>query len=111
MLKMADYFREGPETAKGSRQAQVEGYQRPQAEGAIDELTAKNEREILQNVDINFLFSKGYELGSSLIDMNRVYLVVDKIKELARRQAIDGSTDINYEELVSFLRDLDDDNQ
>ena len=41
--------------------------------------------------------------------MNRVYLVVEKIKDLARQQAIDGSKDINYEELVGFLRDLDED--
>ena len=50
----------------------------------LDQLTQQNEKEILKNVDINFLFAKGYELGKSLIDMNRVYLVVLKIKELAR---------------------------
>jgi len=38
----------------------------------------------LNNVDINFLFAKGYGLVDSLIDMNRVYLVMLKIKELAR---------------------------
>ena len=42
--------------------------------------------------------------------MNRVYLVVAKIKELARQQAIDGSRDINYEELVLFLQELDHNN-
>ena len=73
----------------------------------LDQLTAQNEKEILQNVDINFLFAKGYDLSESLIDMNRVYLVVLKIKELARKQAIEGSKDINYDELVQFLKDLD----
>ena len=63
----------------------------------------------MKNVDINFLFAKGYDLGSSLIDMNRVYLVVTKIKELARQQAIENSKDINYEKLVQFLKELDED--
>ena len=40
--------------------------------------------------------------------MNRVYLVVSKIKEIARQQALDGSKDINYEQLVDFLQHMDD---
>jgi predicted GNAT superfamily acetyltransferase len=69
----------------------------------LEELAQLNEKEILKNVNINFLFAKGYNLVDSLIDMNRVYLVVNKIKELARQQAISGSKDINYDELVVYL--------
>ena len=76
---------------------------------ALDELTQINERELLQNVDINFLFAKGYKLVDNLIDMNRVYLIVDKIKQLARQQAIEGSKDINYDALVLYLREIDED--
>lgn len=68
------------------------------------EQAALIEQEILQNVDINFLFAKGGDLRSSLIDLNRVFLVVDRIKVLARQQAEEGSKDINYQELVTFIQ-------
>lgn len=74
MLKMADYFK--PEeiySDQYEKQAQA-------MDANFEELAANNEKEILKNVDINFLFAKGYELSSNLIDMNRVYLVVSKIK-------------------------------
>ena len=48
----------------------------------IDE--KKLEQDILDNVNINFLFSKGLGLTEGLIDGNRLYQLVEKIKELAR---------------------------
>ena len=34
-------------------------------------------------------------------------MIMNKIKELARTQAIEGSKDINYGSLVNFLHTLD----
>ena len=96
---MADYFAQHDEEPVINKQSQSK----------LDDLAHQNEREILNNVDINFLFAKGYGLVDSLIDMNRVYLVMLKIKELARQQAVEGSKDINYDYLVNYLQTLDDD--
>lgn len=65
------------------------------------------EEEILRNVDINFLFTKGRRLHEGLIDPRRVHQIVGKIKDLARDQVEKGSKDINYMELVEFLRNKD----
>lgn len=65
------------------------------------------EEEILRNVDINFLFTKGRRLNDGLIDPRRVHQIVAKIKDLARDQVEKGSKDINYMELVDFLRNKD----
>lgn len=67
----------------------------------------KVEEEILRNVDINFLFTKGNRLSEGLIDPKRVHQIVGKIKELAREQVQKGSKDINYMELVEFLKNKD----
>jgi len=54
----------------------------------VRELTAEEEqrleREVLNNVDINFLFSQGKGLTECLIDSRRVFQIVEKIKELAK---------------------------
>ena len=39
--------------------------------------------------------------------MNRLYLVVIKIKDLAREKAKDGSKDVNFDQLVTYLSELD----
>lgn len=65
------------------------------------------EEAILRNVDINFLFAKGRGLSDALIDQKRVHQIVLKIKELARDQIDNGSKDINYMELVEFLKSKD----
>ena len=44
----------------------------------------KCEKELLENVSINFLFAKGSSLSQNLLDTNRIYQIVEKIKELAR---------------------------
>ena len=58
---------------------------------------------MLQNVSINFLFAKGGSLSQNLLDPNRIYQIVEKIKELARQQLANGNNDINFDELVAFL--------
>lgn len=110
-MKMADYFKEDPAQQTNYLDIGLNGEVRQIDSTRIDILIQENEAEILKNVDINFLFAKGYELSDSLIDLNRVYLVVNKIKELARLQALEGSKDINYDELVLFMKQLDDSNQ
>ena len=43
--------------------------------------TDKLEKQLLQNVNVNFLFQKGESLYDELIDANRLQQVVQKIKE------------------------------
>ena len=48
-----------------------------------EELDRKLERDILDNVDINFIFNKGANLAGGLIDEVRIFSVMTKLKELA----------------------------
>ena len=48
-----------------------------------EELDAKLEQDILDNVDVNFIFNKGTGLTSGLIDPDRIFSVMNKLKELA----------------------------
>ena len=115
-MKMADYFKNSEEPKvlsqrnttgnNGDIQSIIEEEPDDQK---IEDLVKLNEKEILDNVNINFLFAKGFSLVESLIDMSRVYLVMGKIKELARQQAVQGSKDIDYDQLVAYLQQLDDD--
>ena len=51
-----------------------------------EELDAKLEQDILDNVDVNFIFNKGTGLTSGLIDPDRIFSVMNKLKELAYKQ-------------------------
>ena len=51
-----------------------------------EELEARLEQDILDNVDVNFIFNKGTGLASGLIDCDRIYSVMNKLKELAYKQ-------------------------
>jgi len=42
------------------------------------------------------LFAKGGSLSQNLLDANRIYQIVEKIKELARQQVANGNKDINF---------------
>ena len=50
------------------------------------ELDQKLEQDILDNVDVNFIFNKGTSLARGLIDQDRIYSVMNKLKELAYKQ-------------------------
>ena len=54
-------------------------------------LDKKLEQDILDNVDINFIFYKGSNLGLGLIDQDRLYSIMNKLKELAFKQLQQGS--------------------
>lgn len=54
-----------------------------QSQQVKEELEEKLERDVLDNVDTNFLFNKGTNLSSGLIDQDRLYTVMNKLKELA----------------------------
>jgi hypothetical protein len=41
------------------------------------------EKEIMENVGENFLFQRGYRLTQGLIDCDRLFHIVQKIKEIA----------------------------
>ena len=43
----------------------------------------KLEADILDNVDVNFLFNKGTGLARGLINEERLYDIMTKLKELA----------------------------
>ena len=69
------------------------------------ELDQKLEQDILDNVDVNFIFNKGTSLARGLIDQDRIYSVMNKLKELAYKQLQGGSNQINYREIVEYLGD------
>ena len=48
-----------------------------------EEMEKKLEQDILDNVDINFIFNKGNNLATGLIDQDRLYSIMNKLKELA----------------------------
>ena len=68
------------------------------------ELDQKLEQDILDNVDVNFIFNKGTSLARGLIDQDRIFSVMNKLKELAYKQLQSGSNQINYREIVEYLR-------
>ena len=51
-----------------------------------EELDKKLEQDILDNVDINFIFNKGSSLATGLIDQDRLFNIMNKLKELAFKQ-------------------------
>ena len=72
---------------------------------AKEELDKKLERDILDNVDINFIFNKGARLANGLIDDQRLFSVMTKLKQLAYKQLENGQTEINYKEIVEYVKD------
>jgi len=58
---------------------------------------------VLDNVDTNFIFNQGVNLATGLIDLDRLYTVMNKIKELAYKQLSNGSKEIDYKEIVKFV--------
>lgn len=50
------------------------------------EFEQKLEQDILDNVDTNFIFNKGSCLTTGLIDQDRIYNIMNKLKELAFKQ-------------------------
>jgi hypothetical protein len=60
----------------------AENYQEPIRDNTNKQL----ESQLLDNVAINFIFSKGKNLDNGLIDINRIYQIIEKIKQIARAQ-------------------------
>ena len=108
---MADYFKEEPTQVDES--IVKEGSEEQQEDESLSKeikelLVARLEEEILGNLDVNFLFNKGDKLRYSLIDENRLYRIMLKIKEVAQKQIQDkGSKQIDYIEIVSYLEEED----
>jgi hypothetical protein len=51
-----------------------------QQESIKDNSNKQLESQLLDNVAINFIFSKGKNLDDGLIDINRIYQIIEKIK-------------------------------
>jgi hypothetical protein len=69
-----------------------------------EEFEAKLEKDLLDNVETNFLFNKGVNLATGLIDSDRLFLIMNKLKDLARKQLETGSKEIDYNEVVQFIQ-------
>lgn len=69
-----------------------------------EELDKKLEQDILDNVDINFIFNKGSNLATGLIDQDRLYSVMNKLKDLALKQLQKGSKEIDYKAIVEYVK-------
>ena len=72
-----------------------------------EELDKKLEQDILDNVDINFIFNKGTSLACGLINQDRLYRIMNKLKELAMKQLENGSKEIDYKEIVEYVKSED----
>ena len=70
-------------------------------------LKEQMEQDILSNIDINFLFKKSDDLRHGLIDQKKAYKVMMKIKEIANLHIDQGGKDIDYNEIVRFLKEED----
>lgn len=68
------------------------------------DIEAKLEQNVLDNVETNFLFNKGTRLTNGLIDPDRLWTVMNKLKELARHQLEMGSNEIDYQAIVKFVQ-------
>lgn len=65
------------------------------------------EQDILNNISINFLFKKGEDLRHGLIDPKKAFKVMMKIKEIATLHIDQGIKEIDYNEIVRFLKEED----
>jgi hypothetical protein len=43
------------------------------------------EQHIFENVDINFVFNKGQKLTEGLLDPDRIFNIMNKLKQLAMK--------------------------
>lgn len=58
-------------------------------------------------MDINFIFNKGTSLASGLINQERLYRIMNKLKQLAIKQLENGSKEIDYKEIVEYVKSED----
>ena len=58
------------------------------------------ECDVLDNVDVNFLFNKGDKLTNGLIDPERLFSVMNKIKNMVNESKI-----ISYKEICEYVEE------
>ena len=56
------------------------------------------ECDVLDNVEVNFLFNKGDKLTSGLIDPERLFSVMNKVKSMVTESKI-----ISYKEICEYV--------
>lgn len=56
------------------------------------------EQNILNNVEVNFLFNQGNKLTSGLIDPDRLFVVMNKVKSMVTSSKI-----ISYQEICDYI--------
>jgi len=56
------------------------------------------ECDVLDNVEVNFLFNKGDKLTSGLIDPERLFGVMNKVKSMVTESKI-----ISYKEICEYV--------
>ena len=95
---MADYFRDTASEESRDSPVSLNAQER-------EALRQRMEADILQRVDINFLFNSGDRLRVGLIDQHKAFKVMLKIKEVARKQVERGLKEIDYNEIVTFLKE------
>lgn len=64
------------------------------------------ERNVVDNIDVNFLFKKGADLTSGLIDERRISGIMSKVKQMATKSKF-----INYKEVAEYAaKDIEGEN-
>ncbi|CDW76668.1 UNKNOWN [Stylonychia lemnae] len=118
-IKMADYFRENQikpqldiDVLNATQMLDKTQIMDDEEEDQIylnddekQKLKERMEQDILANIDINFLFNKGEQLRFGLIDQKKAYKLMLKIKEVASQQFERGRKEIDYNEIVKYLKD------
>jgi hypothetical protein len=97
--QIIEKWRSRPDTAPFSSLALSSHQSAPTIEtikNRIEQYEAKLEKDVVDNVETNFIFKKGTDLSSGLIDPNRLFTVMNKLKELAYKQVQLGSKEIDY---------------
>ena len=79
---MADYFKQSLMNQSAEAPPAVhnnDGFQLPN----VENLHEKLEVDVIDDVDVNFLFFEGSKLFNGLIDPERLYNITNKLKDLA----------------------------
>ena len=55
------------------------------------------ENKVLDNVGVNFMFNEGADLADGLIDSNRLFTMVNKVKAIAETSKV-----VNYDDVANL---------
>ncbi len=82
---------------KAAKQLQSSHIPSPRFE-ITQQMRSQLEQNILNNVEVNFLFNQGNKLTNGLIDPDRLFVVMNKVKSMVTSSKI-----ISYQEICDYI--------